>query len=151
MQIDPEKILQIYTDGSAGSNGNGGWAIWCPNTNYVQTGHDTKTTNNRMELLGMCAALDYLLNGIQKLAIIRSDSMYVVNGCNKHLDKWKENGYDGIKNPDLWMMIDHRLQALKNSTKRYEIVWVKGHDKDKHNIRVDREAVNARKTQKDKK
>lgn len=145
--IDPEKILQIYTDGSCGENGNGGWAIWCPNTNWLQSGTDTKTTNNRMELLGMCSALDYLLNGIHKLAIIRCDSRYVVNGCNKWLENWKAKEFDGVKNQDLWMMIDHRLKALKESTKECEIVWVKGHAKDKHNERVDREAVNARKRQ----
>lgn len=147
MGINPDKILQIYTDGSAGGNGNGGWAVWCPNTNYVQVGSDTNTTNNRMELMGMCAAMDYLLNGIWKYAIIRSDSQYVVKGCTEWMEKWKNKGFEGIKNPDLWLMIDHRLKALKSSTKNCEIVWVKGHSKDKNNERADKEAVKARKRQ----
>lgn len=145
--MDVEKILLIYADGSCNHRRQGGWSVYCKNFNYVRVGTDSNTTNNRMELMGMCAAIDYILEGIYTKAIIRSDSSYVINGINKWLEKWYTYNFAEVKNPDLWMMIYHRIKRIQKEGREVEFVWVKGHASDPGNIRADEEAVKARKKQ----
>ena len=85
-----------------------------------------RTTNNRMELLGVIAALEALKSPCD--ITLYSDSQYVVNAFNQHwVDGWLKRGWKNaqkqpVKNADLWK----RLLEAKRPHK-VEFVWVKGH------------------------
>ncbi len=134
--MDIDKVINIATDGSCDSRGHGIWSVVCLDYNFVRTGSDSKTTNARMELMAVCAALDYVLDGIFKLAIIRSDSNMVVYGINNHLVKWVENDFEGVKDADLWRMVYHRILRMKNEDRQAEFVWLRGNTTDPSKLKA---------------
>ena len=90
MQKKNSKLL-IYTDGAARSNpGRGGYGvvmIWNNVKKELSAGYRL-TTNNRMELLAVVAALQSLKKKNIPLTIY-TDSMYIVNSVQKKwLDGW---------------------------------------------------------------
>lgn len=134
--------LIIYTDGSSrGNPGPGGFGailMYGDKRKEISAGY-RKTTNNRMELLGVITALESLTKKNIPLTIY-SDSQYVVKAVQeKWLDKWiRTNFAGGKKNKDLWM----RFYDL---SKDYEITfkWVKGHAENTFNNRCDELATSA--------
>ncbi|MET0299190.1 MAG: ribonuclease HI [Flavitalea sp.] len=134
--------LIIYTDGSSrGNPGPGGYGVilnWNGKKKELSKGF-RKTTNNRMELLAVIAALEALnRDGVH--AVIYSDSQYVVKAVNeKWLDKWiRTNFAGGKKNADLWKRF-HELS--KKHTLRFQ--WVRGHADNPFNNRCDELATAA--------
>jgi ribonuclease HI len=130
----------IYTDGgSLGNPGPGGYGavILYNNEKKEISGGFKKTTNNRMELMAVIAALRQLEHK-DKPVTVYSDSSYVVNGINKGWAKsWKKNNWiksnkEPAINPDLWSELLDLLQPL-NVT----FVWVKGHAGNPMNERCD--------------
>lgn len=121
--MDMNQVLNIAVSGSCDSRGRGTWGLYCSNFDYLRTGTDSQTSNNRMEILAVCAAMDYLLRGIYKMAIIRSSSNSVVNGILKHLPVWEENGFEGVKDADLWQLISYRLKQMKLQDREAEFIW----------------------------
>ena len=133
------------SDGACSGNpGPGGWgALIRFEDGAVQEfgGYEAKTTNNRMELQ---AALEVLwkLNKLDRhpnLAI-RTDSKYLINGFDTWINGWKEKGWKTssgkpVLNQDLWKALDK--SRLLNVTLKY----VKGHNGDPDNDRVDEIAV----------
>lgn len=129
-----DKII-IYTDGSCSGNpGPGGWAsviIDLTGAETILSGNDANTTNNRMELMGVLAALRYI--GVTTTPItLYSDSQYVVNGV-KWAVGWRKNNWvkgDGkpALNAELWSEILSLTDKLN-----IEFVWVKGHAGNKYN------------------
>ena len=97
--------IQVYTDGaSSGNPGPGAYAAVLQAKNgYKELVRGfRKTTNNRMELWAVIAALEALKVPNQVVKIY-SDSRYVVDAVEKRwLDKWIKNGFQQKKNPDLW-------------------------------------------------
>lgn len=134
--------IEIYTDGSSrGNPGPGGYGvvlIWGKVRKELSQGYRL-TTNNRMELMAVIAALEALKKTDLEL-LIHSDSNYVVKAVmQKWLDKWIKTGFKGgIKNKDLWM----RYHAL---SKKHHIhfKWVKGHAENELNNRCDELATEA--------
>ena len=63
----------------------------------------TLTTNNRMELMAVCVALEALkFEGSE--VVVYSDSKYVVDAVSKGwLFGWERKAFSGKKNPDLWI------------------------------------------------
>lgn len=130
-----QKVL-IYTDGaSRGNPGRGGYGailIWGKIKKELSRGYKF-TTNNRMELMAVIAALEALKKEGLELEIY-SDSNYVVKAVMEGwLNKWlKTNFKGGIKNKDLWLRY-HEL------SKKYPIHfhWVKGHASTAMNNRCD--------------
>ena len=131
--------VTIYTDGAClGNPGAGGWAaiLQCGNVVKELSGNDPATTNNRMELLGVINALNYL-SGRRRVTVY-SDSKYVVDAITKGWAKgWKYRGWykaDGnkAKNADLW-------ETLLALTSQHEVTfcWVKGHAGNPLNERCD--------------
>ena len=137
---NPELI--IYTDGSSrGNPGPGGFGailMYGQNRKEISAGY-RKTTNNRMELLGVISALESLTKKNIPVTIY-SDSQYIVKAVQeKWLDKWvRTNFVGGKKNKDLWM----RFYDL---SKDYRITfkWVKGHAENSFNNRCDELATTA--------
>ena len=137
-----EKKLIIYTDGAArGNPGPGGYGailMWGDKKKELSKGYRL-TTNNRMELMAVIAALKALTRQNISL-VIYTDSQYVLNSVEKKwLDTWIRTDFKGgKKNKDLWMEY-HRL------AKDYSIkfIWVKGHAENIYNIRCDELATDA--------
>jgi ribonuclease HI len=134
--------LTIYTDGAArGNPGRGGFGcilMWKGQAKEIAKGFKL-TTNNRMELLSVIAALESL-NRTGLNIEIYSDSKYVVQSVmEKWLDKWIATDFKGgKKNKDLWL----RYYEL---AKQHQIkfIWVKGHSSNPYNQRCDELATAA--------
>ena len=127
--------LSIYTDGAArGNPGPGGYGAvlhWGNTIKEISQGYK-HTTNNRMELMAVIAALQLLKRDNLDITVY-SDSAYVVNAVQKGwVFGWEKKGYAGKKNPDLWALF---LRLFKKH--RITFVWVKGHADNKWNNRCD--------------
>ena len=133
---------KIYTDGSCiGNPGKGGWAaIILDKKNQLNiSGGESKTTNNRMELMAAIMALKKIKNRSE--IIIYTDSRYVKDGITDWIRKWKVNNWKSsnkkpVKNKDLWIKLDNACLKHKVTWK-----WVKAHAGNKYNNLVDELAV----------
>jgi ribonuclease HI len=134
----------IITDGSSGINGDGGWGVIVA-TSYFGAelwGHESNTTNNRMEMMAALKGLQFL-PAPHHVSLV-SDSAYLLNTIqNKWYLKWFEDenktSYER-PNINLW-------HQLINEVDKHEVraVKVKGHNGHEHNERADKLAVQARK------
>ena len=133
--------VTIYTDGAAQCNpGRGGYGIVLmsgPHRKELSQGFRL-TTNNRMELMAVCVALEALkFDGCN--VTIYSDSKYVVDAVNQRwVFGWERKGFAGKKNPDLWGRF---LRVYRRH--KVQFVWVKGHASTVENNRCDELAVTA--------
>jgi len=122
--------ISVYTDGGAiGNPGPGayGTVILKPGEPPCELSRGFRlTTNNRMELMGCIAALEFLRD--DSALCIYSDSKYLVDAVNKRWARtWRQRGWrksDGqpALNVDLW----ERLLALLDR-RDITLVWIKGH------------------------
>lgn len=132
------KEVIIYTDGACSGNpGPGGWgALLIYNeTRKTISGGEVNTTNNRMELLATIEALKQLKFPCQ--GKLYTDSIYVQQGINSWLQKWKSNNWRNsskkeVKNLDLWQELDFELSKHK-----IEFHWIKAHNGHPENELVD--------------
>ena len=135
----------IYTDGAAepnpGPGGYGAVLIFGKHRKELSGGF-RRTTNNRMELMGVIAALEELTRPCN--VQIYSDSKYVVDSVQRgSLTRWAKANWhrspgQPVKNVDLWKRY---LEA--SSRHRIKFHWVKGHAGVKENERCDVLAVAA--------
>ena len=134
--------LTIYTDGSSrGNPGRGGYGailMWKGEVKEIAQGYKY-TTNNRMELMSVIAALSSLKRTDLHIEIY-SDSKYVVQAVTEGwLKKWIATDFKGgKKNKDLWT-------RYYNLSKDHNIkfTWVKGHASNPYNQRCDELATSA--------
>ena len=140
------KTVEIYTDGACSGNpGPGGWGaiLRYGGREKELSGGEAMTTNNRMELTAVIAALEALKESC--VVELWSDSKYVVDALDKGWAvKWRANGWKkpdkkSALNPDLW----ERLLALAAEHEMH-YHWVKGHADNEYNNRCDALAVAAR-------
>ena len=133
--------VTIYTDGAAqGNPGRGGYGVVMlsgPHRKELSAGFRL-TTNNRMELMAVCVALEALkFDGTE--VTLYSDSKYVVDAVNQRwVFGWEQKRFTCKKNPDLWMRF---LRVYRRHRVRF--VWVKGHASTIENNRCDELAVAA--------
>ncbi|KRG87996.1 ribonuclease H [Stenotrophomonas daejeonensis] len=138
------KEIEIHTDGAClGNPGPGGWAALLRYKGHERelAGGEGHTTNNRMELMAAIMGLETLTEPCR--IVLQTDSQYVRQGITEWMSgwvrrQWKTAGGDPVKNRDLW----ERLHA---ATQRHQIEWrwVKGHNGDPDNERVDQLARDA--------
>lgn len=139
------KTVEIYTDGACSGNpGPGGYGAILKYNGKVKeiSGGEPHTTNNRMEMTAVIAALKALKEPCR--VILTSDSKYVIDALSKGwARKWKSNGWrrsgrEKALNPDLW-------EALLDLTDihKMQYVWIKGHAGHPENERCDELAVAA--------
>ncbi|MFZ9687796.1 MAG: ribonuclease HI [Chitinophagaceae bacterium] len=134
--------LTIYTDGAArGNPGRGGYGailIWKNEIKEISGGF-THTTNNRMELMSVIAALDSLKRTGLNIELY-SDSKYVVQAVNEGwLENWMKTDFKGgKKNKDLWKRF-----YLLFKQHQIKFIWVKGHASNPYNQRCDELATAA--------
>ena len=140
------KTVEIYTDGACSGNpGPGGWGaiLRYAGREKELSGGEAMTTNNRMELTAVIAALEALK---ESCAVeLWSDSKYVVDALSLGwAEKWRANGWKKpdkktALNPDLWEKL---LTLAAEHEMHYH--WVKGHADNEYNNRCDALAVAAR-------
>ena len=137
------KKVSIYTDGACrGNPGKGGWGaiLVYGGREKELSGGEAETTNNRMELSAVIAALGALKEPCE--VTLTTDSQYVVNAIEKGwLDSWQQKGWrksdrGAVLNVDLWQ----KLVALLDLHK-VNFVWVKGHNGHPYNERCDKLAT----------
>lgn len=137
------KQVEIFTDGACSGNpGPGGWgAVLRFGVHEKElSGGEASTTNNRMELSAVIAALSALKEPCQ--VRLTTDSKYVCDSVTKRwVYGWKARGWkksDGklALNVDLW-------EQLLPLLERHQVtfVWVKGHAGHPENERCDSLAV----------
>ena len=129
-----------YTDGGCrGNPGPGGWGclIINPRTGEAleRCGGEAATTNNKMELTGAIMALRALKKP-GTAAQIHSDSLYVIKSASEWIPGWKARGWKRKEGP---LKNDELLQELDRLLAQHAITWqwVKGHDGNPGNERVD--------------
>lgn len=137
------KTVTIYTDGACSGNpGPGGWGAILMYGRHKKelSGGEAQTTNNRMELSGVIAALEQLKEPC--VVELYSDSKYVIDALEKGWAKsWQAKGWRRADkkpalNPDLW---ERLLELCGTHTVRCH--WVKGHAENEYNNRCDELAV----------
>ena len=143
--------VKIFSDGSARGNpdGPGGYGCVLQYIDQAGTLHEReysagfeKTTNNRMELLGVITGLEALTKPCEVEVI--SDSKYVIDAFNqKWIESWVKRNWkrgknEDVKNVDLWKRL---LCAMEPH--HVIFTWVKGHAGHKENERCDQLATAA--------
>lgn len=136
--------ITVYTDGACSGNpGPGGWA-WAVSRDLCDSGGESPTTNQRMEVTAAWRAVQNFSGEYSSIEIV-SDSTYVVKCFN---DKWhvgwlkrgwKNSAGKPIANKDLWEPFIKDVLSHGNVT----FTWVKGHSGDVMNDLVDQLAVSA--------
>jgi len=135
----------IYTDGAAEPNpGPGGYGVVLLAGKHRKelSGGFQRTTNNRMELMGVIVGLEALTKPC--LVTLYSDSKYVVESVERgSVQKWSKNNWyrtksERAKNADLW---ERFLVIYSKHKVRFK--WVKGHAGVPENERCDVLAVAA--------
>lgn len=139
--MNNNKIIEIFTDGSArGNPGPGGYGVLLRfnGKEKILSEGFRKTTNNRMELLAVITALETLKTDEYPVTIY-SDSKYVIDAITKGwIFNWLRTNFKNKKNKDLWI----RYLNL-HSRFKIDFVWVKGHAGHPENERCDKLAVSA--------
>ena len=104
-----------------------------------------RTTNNRMELRGVLAALEALKTPCN--VKLYSDSQYIINAIEqKWLNNWIKRGWKKadkkpVLNVDLWKLL---MQQIEKHTVTF--IWTRGHSGNVENERCDMLAVAASKS-----
>lgn len=132
------KKVEIFTDGACrGNPGPGGWGVLLRYNHQEKTlmGHESHTTNNRMELMAAIQALRALKQPCK--VDLTTDSQYLRQGITQWLANWKRRGWKtaqgkAVKNQTLWQQLDREVQ-------RHDVHWhwVRAHNAHPENERAD--------------
>ena len=130
----------LFTDGACiGNPGPGGWAYIlrevASDTEVEAADGESKTTNNRMELMAVIEGLSALPEPSD--VALCADSEYVLKGIDEWLEGWKRRGWrtaakKPVKNDDLWQRIDALIQVHN-----VRVEWTRGHAGHAENERCD--------------
>jgi ribonuclease HI len=138
MKSNPAPLVELFADGACSGNpGVGGYGAILRSDIKIKElrGCEDLTTNNRMELMGVIAALEALKRPVR--VRIMTDSTYVVKGMNEWIAKWQRQNWKNsqkkdVLNRDLW-------ERLLSAAAPHEIewIWIKGHNGHVENERCD--------------
>ncbi len=112
--------LHVFTDGACEPNpGPGGWAFVAIENGkpiHSEKGFESITTNNRMEMQAVIAALRWMQANNLPNASLHTDSQYCAKGANEWRHGWKRKAWTRgealIPNADLW-------QAMERHSRRF--------------------------------
>jgi ribonuclease HI len=146
--LTPEEVLErytsgpktgVFTDGSCeGNPGPGGWAaVWVEDDRIVdqRSGTDPATTNNRMELRGLIAALRMLPNDGE--ITVYSDSQLCVKTVNEWAPGWEKRGWRRKGGPIANLELVQELYGLARAHPRVTLQWIRAHDGSRWNEYAD--------------
>ena len=130
--------VEIFTDGACkGNPGPGGWGALLRYGEHERElcGGEPQTTNNRMELMAVIAALETLKRPSR--VRLTTDSQYVKRGVTEWMARWRRNGWrtaerKPVKNRELWERLDRAL-----GEHQVDWHWVRGHSGHPENERAD--------------
>jgi len=129
----------VFTDGSCeGNPGPGGWAwVWVEDDRVVreESGTDSATTNNRMELTALIRALRAL--PADREITVYSDSDLCVKTINEWAPGWEARGWRRKTGPIANLELVKELYALAHARPRARLTWIKAHDGSRWNEYVD--------------
>ncbi len=143
--------VTLYTDGAARGNpdGPGGYGAILQFVDSKGTLHERefsagykKTTNNRMELMGVITGLEALTKPCEVTVV--SDSKYVTDAFNQDWiggwlkNNWKNSAKKPVKNVELWQRLLRAAEPHKLT-----FCWIKGHAGHPENERCDELATGA--------
>lgn len=141
--IDLKRKVFVFSDGGWWrKRGCGAWAYVIHYTDsnwkscekcHAQTAD--RTTNQRMEMIGMIMGLREVPQGAKIIAI--TDSKYLQRGMTEWIAKWKQRNWltiegEPVKNKELWVELD-RLNQLHDIKWK----WTKGHGGSEGNTKAD--------------
>ena len=119
----------VFTDGSAIPNpGPGGWgAVYVRDGEVVaeQHGYEPATTNNRMELRALQAALELVPAGTP--ARIYTDSNLAVRTLTEWAAGWEQRGWRRKTGPVENLDLVRPLYEELRTRPELELVWIKAH------------------------
>ena len=132
--------LTVYTNGSCINNGvqnaKCGGGIWLEGGSQ----HNRKISvpgpnqsNQVGEIVAIVVALERMPNYTP--LTIKSDSRYAIDGLTKHLKRWEDQGWIGIKNREWFKRAAYLLRRQSAPTK---FKWVKGHNGEQGNEESDK-------------
>ena len=136
--------VELYSDGSSrGKPGPGGYGTILRYTDAAGVAHERelsqgyeRTTNNRMELMGVIAGFEAMKRPCK--VDVYSDSQYVIKAFTDNwIEGWLRRGWKNsqkqpVKNVDLWKRL---LAAMEPHDVTYH--WVRGHAGHPENERCD--------------
>ena len=134
-------MVEIYTDGSADNKtkeGGFGYVVVRGDETVHKEwlGMFTSTTSARMEIMAVLDCLVWCKDNLGGEGVqIFCDNKYVVNTIDLgwYLN-WKDEGWFGRKNADLWS----QFLALKPQLRfEFSIKWIKSHNGNKYNEMAD--------------
>lgn len=145
MNAHHSAAVEIFADGACSGNpGIGGFGAILRSGGRTRelSGCDPMTTNNRMEMMAVIAALEALKMPCR--VSVTTDSNYIVKGMTEWMPAWLRNNWRNsqkkeVLNRDLW---ERLLRAA--APHRVQWVWIKGHNGHAENERCDtlaREAI----------
>tara|TARA_B100000287_G_scaffold58574_1_gene51458 strand:+ start:423 stop:881 length:459 start_codon:yes stop_codon:yes gene_type:complete len=138
-------MIDVYTDGSClGNPGPGGWAYLIVGTlstvvhKIENSGGMRITTNNVMEMTAVIKAMEKCIELEIGDITMYTDSNYVRMGLIEWSKNWQRNGWKtssgyAVKNKNEWI----RLLELIKMFDTVDIKWVKAHNGNENNERVD--------------
>lgn len=139
--------IVVFTDGAAqGNPGPGGWGvvIATPDGQVTELGGSAPhTTNNRMELTAVIAALRHLHATSDPVAL-HADSTYVIRGITEWMHGWRRRDWrtaqgQPVLNRDLWEQLADLVAARAHGAIEWH--YVRGHTAIPGNERADAIAV----------
>lgn len=138
----------VFTDGSATPNpGPGGWAaVRVVDGEVVDeaSGTDPDTTNNRMELTALIAAVGLVPVGVP--TVLYSDSQLAVRTVNEWAPAWEARGWRRARGPVENLDLVRRLVEDLRARPELEVAWIRAHVGHRWNEYADRLASRAART-----
>jgi ribonuclease HI len=146
--LSPDEVLErfsggprsgVFTDGSCeGNPGPGGWGfVWVEDDRIVaeKSGFAANTTNNRMELTALIAALHALPDDCR--TTVYSDSQLCVNTINEWAAGWEKRGWRRKSGPIANLELVRELYDLAKRHPHVKLAWIKAHDGSRWNEYAD--------------
>jgi len=152
--LSEDKILTIYVDGSVASNNSGGVGIRIISidSNGDEAIDDSyragypNANSGQMEIVACISALEEAtrlqLTISTRYIQILTDSKYVSENYKAAMFEWSKNKWHRksgrpVQDAHLWKELIKQIANYNKDHIFVDIKWVKGHEKDKHNIAVD--------------
>jgi len=135
-----DNTIRVFTDGgSRGNPGPGSWAfvVYCgENEMHNFSGYEENTTNNRMELIAMLHAAQWVVQNVPDAQVsFFSDSAFAVSSITEWYPQYiTGKQWHDKKHLDIIGMLFALFTLHKD---RWTLQWVKGHADSEGNCRVD--------------